>query len=53
MIQEIIVATIAIIICSILIYKLYKFFFVKDNNQSGCNCSGCNCNPSSNKQSKR
>jgi hypothetical protein len=44
MIQEIIVAIIGIVVFGILAYKLYAFFFIKNEASGACGCSSCHCN---------
>lgn len=46
MIQEIIVALIAILVLGILGYRVYLFFFVKNEGGGACGCSSCHCNVS-------
>lgn len=44
MIQEILVAIVGIIVLLIVISKVYKFFFSKEEQKNRCGCSGCHCN---------
>lgn len=49
MIQELIVAIIGVIVAIIIIYKIYSFFFVKDERKKSCGCSSCGCRVKKNK----
>lgn len=46
MIQEIIVAIIALLVIIYLGYKVYQFFFTKEGIKGACGCSDCHCNTS-------
>ncbi|MDR2955917.1 MAG: FeoB-associated Cys-rich membrane protein [Prevotella sp.] len=43
MTQEIIVALIGIIVALIVVFKLYRFFFTKNEQKNSCGCSSCGC----------
>jgi hypothetical protein len=43
MFQEIIVGLIGIIVASLVIYKIYGFFFSKNEQKGSCGCSSCGC----------
>jgi len=44
MFQEIIVAIIGLAVALIVIYKVYNFFFSKNEHKGSCGCSSCGCN---------
>ncbi|WP_370457681.1 hypothetical protein [Dysgonomonas sp. ZJ709] len=48
--QEIIVIIIGVIVALLVIYKVYGFFFSKNEQKGNCGCSNCGC--STNKKSK-
>jgi len=41
MIQEIIVILIGLLVAFIVVYKIYRFFFSKNEQKRGCGCSNC------------
>lgn len=43
MFQELIVAAIGIVVFLLVLYKIYKFFFVKNEQKGDCGCSNCGC----------
>lgn len=43
MFQEIIVALIGMAVALIVIYKVYRFFSVKNGQKNSCGCSSCGC----------
>lgn len=45
MIQEIIVLLIGLLVALIVIYKIYGFFFSKNEQKGSCGCSNCGCSP--------
>lgn len=44
MYQEIIVGIIGISVAILVIYKIYCFFFSKNEQKGSCGCSNCGCN---------
>jgi hypothetical protein len=44
MIQEIIVGIIGVSVTLVIAYKIYGFFFSKNEQKDTCGCSGCGCN---------
>lgn len=45
MVQEILVGIVGVIVILIVVSKIYKFFFSKDNQRRSCGCSDCHCSP--------
>jgi len=43
MLQEIIVGLIGVFVALIVIYKVYGFFFSKNEQKGSCGCSNCGC----------
>lgn len=50
MIQEIIVAIIALTVLIYVGYKVYRIFFTKDGIKEMCGCDDCHCNTSKKSQ---
>lgn len=44
MFQEIIVALVGIAVLLIVGFKVYGFFFTKNEQKRSCGCSSCGCN---------
>ncbi|GAB6008847.1 FeoB-associated Cys-rich membrane protein [Dysgonomonas reticulitermitis] len=43
MVQEIIVGIIGVFIALVIAYKIYGFFFSKNEQKDSCGCSNCGC----------
>ncbi len=43
MFQEIIVGIIGLSVAFLVLYKVYGFFFSKNEQKGSCGCSGCGC----------
>ena len=43
MFQEIIVGIIGLCVAVLIIYKVYGFFFSKNEQKGSCGCSNCGC----------
>ncbi len=44
MFQEIIVGIIGLSVALLVLFKIYGFFFSKNEQKGSCGCSGCGCN---------
>ncbi len=43
MVQEVIVGLIGVSVALIVIYKVYRFFYSKNEQKNSCGCSNCGC----------
>lgn len=43
MFQEIVVGVIGFLVTALVAYKIYRFFFSKNEQKASCGCSNCGC----------